>query len=84
MFIDQLKEQGVRITWTDYPASGHDGSYIDREVPKFIQFALKTVRDAAPKHLVWETANPKVGRCDWIRIDEVRDVGNNQAPSPPT
>jgi hypothetical protein len=82
MFIDQLKEQGARITWTDYPASGHDGSYIEQEDPKVNQFVLKTVRDPAPKHLVWETANPKVGRCDWVRIDEVRDVGNNQGPEP--
>ncbi len=77
MFIDQLKEQGARITWTDYPASGHDGSYMEQEDPKVTQFLLKTVRDSAPKHLVWETASPKVGRCDWVRIEEVRDVGNN-------
>ena len=82
MFIDQLKEQGARIAWTDYPASGHDGSYIKEEDPKVIQFLLKTVRDPSPKHVVWETANPKVGRCDWVRIDEVRDVGNNRGPEP--
>jgi enterochelin esterase-like enzyme len=80
MFIDQLKEQGARITWTDYPASGHDGSYMKEEDPKVVQFLLKTTRDPAPKHLVWETNNPKVGRCDWARIDEVRDVGNNRGP----
>jgi hypothetical protein len=82
MFIDQLREQGVRIAWTDYPASGHDGSYMEQEDPKVNQFLLKTVRDPAPKHLVWETASPKVGRCDWVRIDEVRDVGNNRGPEP--
>ena len=82
MFIDQLKEQGARITWTDYPASGHDGSYMKEEDPKVVQFLLKTTRDPASKHLVWETANPKVGRCDWARIDEVRDVGNNRGPEP--
>jgi len=82
MFIDQLKEQGARITWTDYPASGHDDSYTQQEEPKVNQFLLKTVRDPNPKHLVWETASPKVGRCDWVRIDEVRDVGNNLGPEP--
>lgn len=81
-FIDQLKAQGARITWTDYPASGHDGSYMEKEDPKVNQFLLETVRDPAPKHVVWETANPKVGRCDWVRIDEVRDVGNNRGPEP--
>jgi PDZ domain len=40
------------------------------------------VRDPAPRHVVWETANPKVGRCDWVRFDEVRDVGNNRGPEP--
>ena len=82
MLIDQLKEQGARITWTDYPASGHDDSYMEQEDPKVNQFLLKTERDPAPKHLVWETASPKVGRCDWVRIDEVRDVGNNRGPEP--
>lgn len=82
VFIDQLKEQGARITWTDYPASGHDGSYMEQEEPKVIQFLLKTKRDSAPKHLVWETASPTVGRCDWVRIEEVRDVGNNRGPEP--
>jgi predicted esterase len=81
-FIDQLREQGARIAWTDYPASGHDGSYMAQEDPKSNQFVLKTARDPAPRHVVWETANPKVGRCDWVRIDEVRDVGNNQGPEP--
>jgi predicted esterase len=81
-FIDQLKEQGARIAWTDYPASGHDNSYMEKEDPKVNQFLLKTVRDPAPKHLVWETANLKIGRCDWIRIDEIRDVGNNRGPEP--
>ncbi|HRI16722.1 MAG TPA: hypothetical protein PLX89_27335, partial [Verrucomicrobiota bacterium] len=82
MFIDQLKEQGARITWTDYPESGHDDSYTKQEDPKVTQFLLNTVREPNPKHLVWETANPKVGRCDWVRIDEVRDVGNNRGPEP--
>jgi hypothetical protein len=42
----------------------------------------RTLRDPAPRHVVWETANPEVGRCDWVRIDEVRDVGNNRGPEP--
>jgi hypothetical protein len=82
IFIDQLREQGARITWTDYPASGHDGSYMEQEDPKANQFVLKTARDPGRKHLAWETTNPKVGRCDWVRIDEVRDVGNNRGPEP--
>ena len=80
--LTSSREQGARIAWTDYPASGHDGSYMEQEDPKVNQFLLKTVRDPAPKHVVWETANPKVGRCDWVRIDEVRDVGNNRGPEP--
>jgi acetyl esterase/lipase len=82
MLFDELKEQGARITWTDYPESGHDDSYMKEGEPKVNQFLLKTVRDPNPKHLVWETTNQKVGRCDWVRIDEVRDVGNNQGPEP--
>ena len=81
-FIDQLREQGAPIAWTDYPASGHDGSNMAQEDPKSNQFVLKTARDPAPRHVVWETANSEVGRCDWVRIDEVRDVGNNQGPEP--
>jgi predicted esterase len=82
IFIDQLREQGVRITWTDYPASGHDTSYMKREDPKLNEFLLKTVRTPSPMHVVWETSNPQVGRCDWVRVDEIRDVGNNRGPEP--
>jgi hypothetical protein len=82
IFIDQLREQGARLAWTDYPTSGHEGSYLEQENPKANQFVLKTARDPAPKHLVWETSHPQVGRCDWVRIDEVRDVGNNRGPEP--
>jgi predicted esterase len=81
-FIDQLRERGARIDWTAYPESGHDGSYMDQEDPKVNQFLLTVSREPAPKHVVWETANSKIGRCDWARIDEVRDVGNNQGPEP--
>jgi poly(3-hydroxybutyrate) depolymerase len=82
MFIGQLRQQGARIAWTDYPDSAHDGSYMDREDPKINQFLLTTSRDPAPKHIVWETADTRVGRSDWARIDEVRDVGNNRGPEP--
>jgi predicted esterase len=82
IFIDQLREQGARLAWTDYPASGHDDSYKAEEDPKANRFVLKTARDPAPRHVVWETANPEVGRCDWVRIDEVRDIGNNRGPEP--
>ena len=78
--IDQLREHGARIAWTAYPASGHDGSYMTAETPKINQFLMETARDPNTHHIVWETANPKVGRCDWVRIDEVRDVGNNSGP----
>src|SRR5262249_27581703 len=44
MFIDQLRDQGARIDWTDYPESGHDGSYMPQEDPKSNQFVLKTAR----------------------------------------
>jgi predicted esterase len=81
-FIDQLRELGARIAWTDYPASGHDGSYMQQEDPKVNQFLLTSSRDPGSKHIVWETANPKVGRCDWARIEEIRDVGNNHGPEP--
>ena len=82
MLFDGLKEQGARITWTDYPESGHDDSYMKEEEPKVNQFLLKTVRDPAPKHLVWETVSPKVGRCDWVRIDEVRGDASDSARIP--
>ncbi len=82
IFIDQLTKLGARIAWTEYPASGHDPSYMRREVPKVNQFILKTVRDPVPKHLVWETADPGEGRCDWIEINEVRAAGNKSEPEP--
>jgi membrane-associated protease RseP (regulator of RpoE activity) len=26
---------------------------------------------------VWETTNVEVGHCDWLRVDEIKDVDNN-------
>jgi predicted esterase len=81
-FIDQINALGGRIDWTGYPASGHDASYVDELSPKLDRFVETTRRDPAPRHIVWEAADPEVGRCDWVRIDEVRDVGNNRGPEP--
>jgi poly(3-hydroxybutyrate) depolymerase len=82
LLIDQLRDHGARIAWTLYSDSGHEESYVDKEVPKMMEFFSRTARDPAPKHVVWETSTPEVGRCDWVRIDEVRDVGNNAGPEP--
>jgi Oxidoreductase family, NAD-binding Rossmann fold len=57
--------------------------------PPARQAAIAAIRAAAPNPRDVERglrqgrsypANPKVGRCDWVRIDEVRDVGNNRGP----
>lgn len=41
------------------------------------KFLGATKRQAKRDHIVWETTNVEVGRCDWLRIDEIKDVGNN-------
>jgi predicted esterase len=82
IFIDQLKALGAQIAWTDYPDAGHDPGYLEKESPKIDKFLLETVRNPSPKHIVWETVDPEAGRCDWARIDEIRDVGNNRGPEP--
>ncbi len=76
--INILKKFGVDIDWTDYPDAGHDMSYFKVEKPRVVRFMKKTVRDPNRKHVVLETASLDVGRCDWVRIDEIKDVGNNE------
>ena len=75
--IDPLKKLGVNIDWTDYPEAGHDMSYFKTEMPRVMDFVDKTSRKPNPGVVTWETSDPEAGRCDWVRIDEIKDVGNN-------
>ncbi len=75
--IDPLKELGVDIDWTAYPEAGHSMSYFKTEMPRVMEFVEKTSRNPAPSHVIWETADTEAGRCDWVRIGKIEDVGNN-------
>lgn len=75
--IDQMKELGIHIDWTDYPEAGHDMSYFKTEMPRVMEFVEKTSRTPLPSKIIWETADPEAGRCDWVQIDEIKDIGNN-------
>jgi poly(3-hydroxybutyrate) depolymerase len=76
-WVDQMRAAGARIEWQGFPKAGHDPRYLAEDRPRFDKFLGTTKREARRAHVVWETTNPDVGRCDWLRIDEVKDVGNN-------
>jgi len=76
LYVDQLKNLGVDVAWGIYP-TGHEFEFFPEEEGRSLEFIAHTVRDPLPSHVVWETSNPAVGRCDWVRIDAVGDVGNN-------
>jgi hypothetical protein len=76
--IDPIKKLGVDIDWTDYPEAQHRlTDYIETEMPRVMDFVKKTSRNPRPSTVVWETADTEVGRCDWVIIDKIEDVGNN-------
>jgi predicted esterase len=76
-WIDQMREFGAGIDWQGFPTAGHDPKYLNEDRPRFDKFIGATKRQAKRDHIVWETTNVEVGRCDWLRIDEIKDVGNN-------
>jgi hypothetical protein len=74
--VDQLLSLGVPLDWTVY-GTGHDLRFFSIERGFSEAFLTATRRDPFRKEIEWETANVSVGRCDWIRIDAIGDVGNN-------
>jgi predicted esterase len=76
-WIDQMRAGGARIDWQGFPRAGHDPRYLAEDRPRFDKFIGATRREARRPHIAWETTTAEVGRCDWLRVDEIKDVGNN-------
>jgi predicted esterase len=76
VLIDQMLLLGVDIDWTIYDA-GHDIDFFSTERGFSTAFLRSTSRDPARTRIAWETSDPRVGRCDWVRIDAIEDVGDN-------
>ncbi|UCF10653.1 MAG: PDZ domain-containing protein, partial [Candidatus Bipolaricaulota bacterium] len=74
--IDQMLLLGVDIRWTVYDV-GHDLSFFLTEEAFSAAFLRTVTRDPSRPRVLWETADPAVGRCDWVQIDEIGDVGDN-------
>lgn len=79
-FIEQLRRYGTSIEWSNYPHAGHDDAYRHIENPRILHFLAEAVRNPRTSGLTWESASPQTGRCDWVRIDEIKDVGSNAGP----
>ena len=77
-FIDLFVELGVDLDWIVYPG-GHEVEFLNTEADLTIDFITRTKRIPLPSEVVWETSSADVGRCDWVRIDEIADVGNNES-----
>lgn len=77
--VEQIRRLGAAFDWKEYPDAGHDLSYRDTEDPLLRRFLRTTRRPTHRPSVIWETAEAANGRCDWVRIDEIRDVGNNAA-----
>jgi predicted esterase len=79
LYIEQLQKMKVDIRWTEYPLAAHQlDMFQAKELPKIKELFSKQVRNTMPKRIVWECSNPEVGRCDWLSIDEIADVGKNK------
>jgi len=75
-FVTQYQAMGIDFSWQIYPVA-HNVSFVNWERPRTERFLTEIVRNPLRTHVVWETASPETGRCDWVRIDEIEDVGNN-------
>lgn len=76
VYVEQLLSMGVHLAWETYPV-GHNVSFFGLERPKTEAFLMAVSRDPFRDEVIWETESANAGRCDWIRIDEIADVGNN-------
>ncbi len=76
LYVDQLIDLGIDIDWTIHPTE-HDIQAVVLERPAVVSFIERVERDPHPARVVWETSDVIVRRCDWVRIDEIADVGNN-------
>ncbi len=75
-FIEQLQHMGIDLSWETYPV-GHNASFFVLERPRTEAFMMKISRDPYRDEVLWETDSVNTGRCDWVRIDEIADIGNN-------
>ena len=76
MYVDQFLDLGVDIDWIAHPTA-HSLEAVTYERAAVIAFVESTMRDPLPAHVVWEASDGAVGRCDWVAIDEIADIGNN-------
>lgn len=77
-YIDELKEVGCDLTWTDLPEAGHDMRAILPLWTDVLAFWKDHPRDAAPETVAWSTSLPeREGRRAWIQI--LRTVGEADA-----
>jgi len=76
LYVDQLLELGIDIDWVIHPTD-HDIQAVSLERPETVSFIASVERDPHPARVIWETSDVVVGRCGWVRIDEIADVGNN-------
>jgi len=76
LYVDQFVALGVDIDWVAHPTT-HSLDGVSYERPAVIAFVGEVERDPFPERVIWETSDIAVGRCDWVVIDEIADVGNN-------
>jgi poly(3-hydroxybutyrate) depolymerase len=77
-FIDAMRAAGAeRLTYHVFPDVGHSPEYFPKERPHLLRFLRETVREPHPHSLTWECADPTVGRCHWVVIEELGDVDND-------
>jgi hypothetical protein len=76
LYVNQFLDLGIDIDWAVHPTS-HDIQAVTLERPSAVAFIASVARDPHPARVVWEASDVAVGRCDWVRIDEIADVGNN-------
>jgi len=49
----------------------HEFGYAETEMPRIVRFLERHGRGPFPPKIVWETGDPRFGRCRWFKIDQV-------------
>ncbi len=67
--IALAQEAGANILYRTYTGVGHRLTYINKELPKAVDYLNQHPRNAFPTRIVMETVSPAQGRYNWLEID---------------
>ena len=77
--IEAMKKAGVNVTYVVHEDMPHRPDYMEAERPRIWKWMQGVRRDPCSKSLVWETADVKYGRVQWLAVTDLGRGGARDA-----